>query len=88
MKNVKNRTSFLEIYKSGIMTMGSSYLPIKSIFRFLNRNKMDMVGHQAIRPNLFRAAIAPFGHQIQIFQVIGFGKEGFHPPVTALSNVM
>jgi len=49
---------------------------------------MHMVGHQAIGPDLYLAAVAPFGHQVEILPVITFRKEGLQAAIAALRDVV
>jgi hypothetical protein len=68
--------------------MGFAYGAASTIFCFGNRDKMNMVGHQAVCPDLYFTPVTPLGHQGEIFPVIGSGKKGIHTPIAALGNVM
>jgi hypothetical protein len=80
--------AFLKINISCIPAMCFPYGFMQAYLRFRHSNEMYMVGHQAVRPDLDPAAGTPLGHQMQIFMIIGFTKEGLHPSVSALCNMV
>ena len=60
----------------------------QSIFRPRHRNQMNVIGHQAVRPNVDAALAAPLGHQIQVGRIIVVAKERLLPAVAPLRYVM
>jgi hypothetical protein len=61
--------------------------PFQSIGGLRNRGQMDMIGHQAARPDLDLVSAAPSSHQFQVALVIFVTKENLLPAVSALSDV-
>ena len=53
-----------------------------------SRDQMDMVGHKAIRPDLYLVSAAPLCHQLQVGLVIFIAEERLLPAVSPLSDVM
>jgi hypothetical protein len=49
---------------------------------------MDMIGHQAVRPDLDLVSAAPLSHQFQVALVIFVTKERLLSAVSALGDVM
>src|SRR5882672_10635693 len=49
---------------------------------------MDVIGHEAIRPDLDAASVAPFGHQRHVQEVIVVAEEGLLSAISALRDVM
>jgi hypothetical protein len=49
---------------------------------------MDMVGHQALCPNLDLVFSAPFSHQIDIGMVIVIAEKGLLSAIAALGDVV
>jgi hypothetical protein len=48
--------------------------PSESISRLRHRDQMDMIWHQAIRPDLDPVSAAPLSHQFQVALVILIAK--------------
>lgn len=60
----------------------------QAIFGFRHSNQMDMIRHQAIRPDSDVEFAAPLGHQGQVGLVIFIPEEGLHPSIPALGDMM
>ena len=60
----------------------------KAVLALGDGHQMDMVGHQAISPQLDAAPPAPLAHQIEVGAVVVVGEEGLLAPVSPLSDVV
>jgi hypothetical protein len=60
----------------------------QAIFGFRNSNQMDMIRHQAIRPDRDVTPAAPLGHQGQVGPVIFVMEEGLHSSIPALGDMV
>src|SRR5882762_5196635 len=49
---------------------------------------MGVIGHEAIRPDLDAASVAPLGHQRRVQEVVVVAEEGLLSAVSALRDVM
>lgn len=49
---------------------------------------MDVVWHQAVRPDLDAATVASLGHPFKILQVFVIAEESRLPPMAPLRHVM
>jgi hypothetical protein len=58
--------AFPEVDHPCITPMGFTDRALQTIFFIRNGNNVNVVGHQAIRSNLYTMTIAPFGHQVNI----------------------
>ena len=59
----------------------------QSVGRLRNRDQMDVIGHQAVRPDLDLVSAAPLCHQFQVALVIFITKERLLSAVSPLSDV-
>ena len=60
----------------------------QSIFGFWNSNQMDMIRHQAVRPDCDMTPLAPLGHQGQVGLVVFVIEEGLHSSIPTLGDVV
>ena len=49
---------------------------------------MNVIGHQAVRPDAHPSLPAPLGHQLQVSRVIILAKERLLPPISSLGYVV
>jgi hypothetical protein len=49
---------------------------------------MNVIGHQAIRPNPNPTLRGPLGHRFQVGRVVFLAEERLLPPIAALRNVV
>jgi len=49
---------------------------------------MDVVGHQAVRPDLHAMTAAPLGHEPEVCPVIGIAKERLLAAIAPLRDMM
>jgi hypothetical protein len=71
-----------------ITPMRFAYRPAKAVSGFRNGNQAHMVGHQAVRPYLNTALIAPFGHKPDIIPVIIIAEKCILPAIASLGYMM
>ena len=62
--------------------------PPQAVLRLRDRNQVNMIGHEAVGPNLDPAFPAPVGHQFQISRIIFIAKERLLPTISALGYVI
>jgi hypothetical protein len=62
--------------------------PLQPIGLSRNRDKLDMIGHEAVRPDLDLVSAAPLSHQFQVTLVIFATIERLLSAVSPLSDVM
>jgi hypothetical protein len=62
--------------------------PAESVFVLGDENEMNVVRHQAVRPDVNIESVTPFGQQGFVFQKIGSSKEGLLTTVSSLRDVM
>ncbi|MEN6405922.1 MAG: hypothetical protein ABFC77_05565 [Thermoguttaceae bacterium] len=62
--------------------------PPKAILGFWHCNQMNVVWHQAIRPNLYSLFAAPLGHQFQVGRIVAIVEKRLLSAIAALRNVM
>ena len=60
----------------------------KAILGTRHGNQMNVVRHQAVRPDLDAATPAPLGHQVDASLVVLVAEGGLLPTVSSLGNVM
>jgi hypothetical protein len=60
----------------------------QSIGRLRDGDQVDVVGHQAISPNLHPVLPAPLTHQLQVRSVVLQAKKRLLPTISPLRNVM
>ena len=53
-----------------------------------NSNQVNVIGHQAVSPNVHCVRFAPIGHQFNIGLIIAIIEECLLPTVTPLGDVM
>ena len=80
--------SLTEVVHAGVTAMDLTDRPIQSIGRLRDRDQMDMIGLQAVRPDLDVVQAAPLGHERQAALVIFVRKERLLSAVSALCDVM
>lgn len=68
--------------------MGLADRPPQTVLRLRNCNQMDVIGHQAVRPNLDPAFSAPVGHQLHVRRVVRVVEERLLPTISTLGYVM
>jgi hypothetical protein len=68
--------------------MGLADGPPQAVFRLRNRNQMNVIGHETVRPNLDSAFFAPIGHQFHVGQIILFAKKRLLPAIPTLDDMM
>ncbi len=59
-----------EVDRTRVTAMDLADRASQSVGRVRNCDKMDMIGHQAVRPDLDLAGGAPLRHQLQVALVI------------------
>ena len=62
--------------------------PPQAILGFRRRNQMDVIGHQAIAPNLDPFLTAPLGHQFDVGRVVLVVEKGLLSTVATLGDVV
>lgn len=68
--------------------MGLANGPAQSILRGRNGDQVDVIGHQAVGPDLDPALPARLGHQVEIRDVVLVAEKRLLPTVPPLGNVM
>jgi hypothetical protein len=68
--------------------MGLANCPTQPILGTRDGNQMDMIGHQAVRPYLHSAFLAPIGHQFHIGRIVFVAKKRLLPTISTLGYVM
>ena len=58
----------------------------QGVFRLRDRDKVNVIGHQAISPNLHATLRGPLGHQLQVGRVVFLAEEGLLPTIPALRS--
>jgi hypothetical protein len=77
-----------KIYMTSITTMGLSYRMAQSILIGGNSNQMNVIGHQAVPPNVNRVLSAPMRHQFYIGLIVIVIEKFLLPSVAPLGNVV
>ncbi len=67
--------SFAEVDRARKTAVDLADFPFPSVGRLRNRDRMDMIGHHAVRPDLDIVSAAPLGHESQVALVIFVRKE-------------
>src|SRR4030042_1018054 len=80
--------AFAEIYMPCIPSMCLTDCASQTIFRSRHSNKMNMVRHQAVCPDLDGMIITPFCHKASIQPVVFVLKKSRLPAITTLSYMM
>ena len=60
----------------------------QAIRRLRNRDQMNVIGHEAIRPNGNSTFLAPIGHQLHISRIVFLAEKGLLPTISTLGHVM
>lgn len=60
----------------------------QTFFRFRNRNYMDMVRHEAVRPYLDIELLTPFRHQAYVRSIVVITEKGLLPSISPLCYVV
>ena len=68
--------------------MGLAHRPAQRPFRLRDRDQVDVIGHQAVRPNLHALFAAPVGHQFAVSRVVPMVEERPLSAVPALGYVV
>ena len=68
--------------------MRGTHSAAQSVSRLRHRDQVDMVGHQAVGPDLDAAAIAPLAHQADVGLMILVGEKRAQTAVAPLRQVM
>jgi hypothetical protein len=68
--------------------MGLADRAAQSLSRLRNRDEMNVIGHQAVRPDLNPLIAAPLAHQLDVRLVILIAEEGLLPTVSPLRDVV
>lgn len=77
-----------EVDASRVASMGLANGPAQSILRGRNGDEVDVIGHEAVGPDLNPAFAAPLGHQLQIGDVVLLAEKRLLPTVPPLRDVM
>jgi len=77
-----------EIDSPRVTSMRLADGPSQAVIRFRRRDQMDVVGHQAVAPDLDRCLAAPLGHQFNVCRVVAIVEECLPATVASLSNVV
>ena len=80
--------TFAEVDPPRVRPMGLADRPTETLGVRGDRDQVDVVGHQAIRPDLHAALAAPLGRQLEIGVIIVLLEEGLLPAVPALRHVV
>jgi hypothetical protein len=62
--------------------------PPQPILRLRHRNQVNMIGHEAVRPDLDPPFSAPLAHQFKIRRIIFGVKKRLLPAISPLCYVM
>ena len=79
---------FTEVDQATVAPVRLTDTTAQTVLAFRNRNKVDMVWHQAVRPDGYTALPAPISQQGEIGQVVLIAEESLHSPVAALGNMV
>ena len=71
-----------------IATMSLSHRVTEAVGLLGNSNEMDVIGHEAIRPNLNFMSPAGIGDQGDIFPIIVVAEKSLHTAVPPLRNMV
>ena len=77
-----------EIDSPRVTSMRLADGPSQAVIRFRRRDQMDVVGHQAVTPDLDRCLAAPLGHQFNVCRVVAIVEECLPATVASLRNVV
>ena len=80
--------SLAKVDHARVTTVHFADRPSQAIGRLRHRDQVDMIGHQAVRPDLDLVSAAPLPHQFQVALVIVVTKERLLPAVSPLGDVM
>jgi len=58
------------------------------VLRLRHGNQVNVIGHQAIGPNLDPSLSAPVSHQFQISRIVFIAEERLLPTISSLRYVM
>ena len=77
-----------KIDMSRITAMRLSHCVAEAVGLHRNGNEMNVIGHEAIGPNINFAAPAGIAHQGNIFSIIIVAEKSLHAAVSPLREVM
>ena len=80
--------SLAEVDHTRVTAMHLADRASQSVGRVRNCDEMDMIGHQAVRPDLDLVGAAPLPHELQVDPVIFIAKERLLPAVSPLGDVV
>jgi len=80
--------AFPQIDGGGVFLMRFADCPAQSFCRIRHGDQMNVIGHEAIRPDVDVEAVARFGQQREIEQVVVWFEERELPAVAALCDVV
>jgi hypothetical protein len=73
---------------SCVALMHFAYGQTQTVLRRRDRDSMDVVGHQAIPPDLHRTLATPLGRQLQVGRVVPFVEERLLAAVASLRHMV
>lgn len=79
---------FAEVDHPAVAPVGLAYRPAQSIVGPGNGDEVDMVWHQAVRPDLNALFPAPLSHQPDVLLIVFITEESGHSPVPTLGNMV
>jgi len=79
---------FPKIDPPGIPAMSLADGWPQRVLLFRNRDRMNMIGHQTIPPDVHAVLPAPVAHQLDVTPVVIVRKKGLLPAVAAPGHVM
>ena len=80
--------AFSEVDHAGVTPMGLADRATQPVGRLGHSDEVDMVGHQAVRPDLDVMGAAPLRHQFEVGLVILLAKERWLAAVSPLRDVV
>jgi hypothetical protein len=68
--------------------MGLADRPRQGVLGWRPGNQVNMIRHQAVRPNLDTALLAPLRHELDIGRVVVLAEERLLPTIPPLRHMM
>jgi hypothetical protein len=79
---------FAEVDPPRITSTSLADGPPQAVFGLGRRNQMDVIGHQAIAPNLDAPFAAPVGHQFDIRRIVSIVEKSLLAAVATLRDMV
>lgn len=77
-----------EADQTGVSSMSLPVRPCQAVGRLRDRHEMDVIGHQAVRPDLHLVQAAPLCHEVKVGSVVVGPEEDLLPSFAPLRNVV